>query len=70
MRYLTYASTILALGWTALAEFGLLSTNARFIVDTDGGLVFEVNRCALETTYMISNELMNLNTVRTEISLV
>lgn len=44
MHYLTYAATALAFGQGALAAFGLTSTSSRFKVDTDGGLVFEVNR--------------------------
>ena len=44
MRFITSVLTTLAYCEGAIAAFGLTSTNARFIVDTDGGLVFEVNR--------------------------
>ncbi|KAF2014285.1 polysaccharide lyase family 4 protein [Aaosphaeria arxii CBS 175.79] len=44
MRLASSTLAALALGQSVLAKFELLSTNARFIVDTDGGLVFEVNR--------------------------
>lgn len=46
MRFITSLLTTLAYCEGAIAAFGLTSTNARFIVDTDGDLVFEVNRHA------------------------
>ncbi|KAF2870633.1 Rhamnogalacturonase B, N-terminal-domain-containing protein [Massariosphaeria phaeospora] len=44
MGLLTLVVTALALTRGASAAFGLTSTSTRFKVDTDGGLVFEVNR--------------------------
>lgn len=42
--FFTAFATVLALSQGANAAFGLTSTSSRFTVDTDGGLVFEVNR--------------------------
>jgi len=44
MRSIASIATALALGHGANAAFGLTSTSSRFVVDTDGGLVFEVNK--------------------------
>ncbi|KAF2678739.1 polysaccharide lyase family 4 protein [Lentithecium fluviatile CBS 122367] len=44
MRFFVTSAIALALGQGANAAFGLTSTSSRYIVDTDGGLVFEVNR--------------------------
>jgi len=50
MRFFATSATALALSQGASAAFGLTSTSSRFIVDTDGGLVFEVNRYSPVTT--------------------
>jgi len=42
----TFVGATLALVRGADAAFGLTSTSTRFKVDTDAGLVFEVNRFA------------------------
>jgi hypothetical protein len=44
MRIAASAAALLALGHGANAAFGLTSTTIGFKVDTDGGLVFEVNK--------------------------
>ncbi|KAF1954361.1 hypothetical protein CC80DRAFT_567565 [Byssothecium circinans] len=44
MKFLTSVASSLAIVQGAIAAFGLTSSSSRFIVDTDGGLVFEVNR--------------------------
>jgi hypothetical protein len=49
MRFFATSATALALSQSASAAFGLTSTSSRFIVNTDGGLVFEVNRYSLMT---------------------
>jgi rhamnogalacturonan endolyase len=45
MRFFAASTATLALSQGAYAAFGLTSSSSRYIVDTDGGLVFEVNRC-------------------------
>jgi hypothetical protein len=44
MHFAASAATFLALGQGANAAFGLTSTTTGFKVDTDGGLIFEVNK--------------------------
>ena len=44
MRLIDYLATASAFYGGVNAAFGLLSTSAKYTVDTDGGLVFEVNR--------------------------
>ena len=44
MRFRAPIAAALAFGQGACAAFGLTSTSSRFQVDTDAGLVFEVNR--------------------------
>jgi rhamnogalacturonan endolyase len=44
MRFLALIATALTFGQGTNAAFGLTSTSTRFKVDTDAGLVFEVNR--------------------------
>ena len=44
MRFIASIATALALGHGTNAAFGLTSTSSRFVIDTDGGLVFEVNK--------------------------
>jgi hypothetical protein len=44
MRNFVSAVALLALGQSVHAAFGITSTSKGFKVDTDGGLVFEVNK--------------------------
>lgn len=44
MRTLIAAAAILTLGRGANAAFGFTSTSKSYKVDTDGGLIFEVNK--------------------------
>ncbi|KAF1968132.1 hypothetical protein BU23DRAFT_656875 [Bimuria novae-zelandiae CBS 107.79] len=55
MNFSTHAAAILALCERAYAAFGLTSTNAKFIIDTDGGLVFKVNKSNGDITSLKHN---------------
>jgi rhamnogalacturonan endolyase len=67
MRLLALVATALIFVQGTHAAFGLTSTSTRFKVDTDAGLVFEVNRSrgAVKISYSAS---LIPNTGRMEIS--
>ncbi|TDZ14827.1 Rhamnogalacturonate lyase A [Colletotrichum orbiculare MAFF 240422] len=55
MRFLAVAAGLAALWRTAHADFGLTLTGTSFKVDTDGGLVFEVNKSTGDVTSLLYN---------------
>jgi rhamnogalacturonan endolyase len=59
MRNFVKVFTLLALGQNVDAAFGITSTSKGFKVDTDGGLVFEVNKYSA-TSPLVLHELMEL----------
>jgi rhamnogalacturonan endolyase len=54
MLFLLKAATVLALGQTAYAAFGLTSTSSKYTVDTDGGLVFDVSRYMIRSKALLA----------------
>jgi hypothetical protein len=55
MRNCTKLVALLALGGSVDAAFGVTSTTKGFKVDTDGGLVFEVNKFFTPLHVFLSN---------------
>lgn len=51
MHLVTSVATVLSIGQGVSAAFGLTSTTAGYKVDTDGGLVFEINKYAIHNVY-------------------
>lgn len=47
MHLVTSVAIVLSIGQGVSAAFGLTSTTTGYKVDTDGGLVFEINKYAL-----------------------
>jgi hypothetical protein len=51
MHLITSVATVLSIGQGVSAAFGLTSTTTGYKVDTDGGLVFEINKYASHNVY-------------------
>jgi rhamnogalacturonan endolyase len=51
MHLVTSIATVLSIGQGVSAAFGLTPTTTGYQVDTDGGLIFEINKYALQNIH-------------------